>query len=195
MVLEKVADLRYGENPHAARGLLPRNDPPGRHPRRCRADSRASRPSFNDLLDLDAAYADRDATSRRRRLRSSSTPIRSASPPHDELVEAYRKALETDSVSCFGGIVGVNRELDGATAREIAANSYEAVVAPVVQPRPRSASSPRSPSCALLAVPPEPDRRPARLRHRQPRLQAHRRRPPGRDARTSWGSTRRSSRS
>ncbi len=49
---------------------------------------------------------------------------------HDELVEAYRHALETDPVASFGGIVGVNRELDGATAREIAANSYEAVVAP-----------------------------------------------------------------
>ena len=49
---------------------------------------------------------------------------------NEELVEAYRKALETDSVAAFGGIVGVNRELDGPTAREIAANSYEAVVAP-----------------------------------------------------------------
>ena len=47
-----------------------------------------------------------------------------------ELVEAYRKALETDPVASFGGIVGVNRELDGPTAREIAANSFEAVVAP-----------------------------------------------------------------
>ena len=39
---------------------------------------------------------------------------------NDELVEAYRKALETDSVAAFGGIVAVNRELYGATAREIA---------------------------------------------------------------------------
>src|ERR671920_970852 len=48
----------------------------------------------------------------------------------DELVEAYRHALETDPVASFGAIVGVNRTLDGATAREIAANSYEAVIAP-----------------------------------------------------------------
>ncbi|HET7828979.1 MAG TPA: bifunctional phosphoribosylaminoimidazolecarboxamide formyltransferase/IMP cyclohydrolase, partial [Candidatus Limnocylindrales bacterium] len=47
-----------------------------------------------------------------------------------DLLEAYRRALDTDPVSSFGGIVGVNRELDGATAREIAANSYEAVIAP-----------------------------------------------------------------
>ena len=42
---------------------------------------------------------------------------------NDELVEAYRHALETDPVASFGGIVGVNRELDGATAREIAATA------------------------------------------------------------------------
>ena len=48
----------------------------------------------------------------------------------EELVDAYKRALDTDPVSSFGGIVGFNRELDGPTAAEIAANSYEAVIAP-----------------------------------------------------------------
>src|SRR6185436_14717635 len=70
----------------------------------------------------------------------------------DELVEAYRHALETDPVAAFGGIVGVNRELDGATAREIAANSYEAVVAPGYSQAAQGILKAK----AGLAIPPDP---------------------------------------
>ena len=86
---------------------------------------------------------------------SSSTPTRSGLASDDELVEAYRHALETDPVASFGGIVGVNRELDGATAREIAANSYEAVVAPGFSERP-SASCAARPASSCSPVPPDP---------------------------------------
>ena len=74
---------------------------------------------------------------------------------HDELVEAYRQALETDSVAAFGGIVGVNRELDGATAREIAANSYEAVIAPGFSESALGILRQKT-GLELLAVPPDP---------------------------------------
>src|SRR4029078_4958749 len=73
----------------------------------------------------------------------------------DELVEAYRHALETDAVAAFGGIVGVNRELDGATAREIAANSYEAVVAPAYSQAALGILKAKA-GLELLAVPPDP---------------------------------------
>ena len=71
-------------------------------------------------------------------------------------MEAYRHALETDPVASFGGIVAVNRELDGATAREIGANSYEAVVAPGFSQGPRSASCAASPVWSSSAIPPDP---------------------------------------
>ena len=130
-----------------------------------RPSSRATLPSFNNLLDLDAAYRiARDYTAPTVAIVKHTDPVGLAS--HDELVEAYRHALETDPVAAFGGIVGVNRELDGATAREIAANSYEAVVAPGLQPgrarhparqaRPRAArrSRPTRPrACATTASP------------------------------------------
>src|SRR5439155_25303576 len=74
---------------------------------------------------------------------------------HDELVEAYRHALETDPVASFGGIVAVNRELDGATAREIAANSYEAVIAPGFSEAAVGILRDK-PGLELLAVPPDP---------------------------------------
>ena len=73
----------------------------------------------------------------------------------EELVEAYRRALETDPVASFGGIVGVNRELDGATAREIAANSYEAVIAPGYSQAARGILESKA-GLELLAVPASP---------------------------------------
>ncbi len=128
MVLEKVDDLRYGENPHQRAAFYRETT----HRSGTLADAtqiQGDRPSFNNLLDLDAAYRiARDYTAPTVAIVKHTDPVGLAS--HDELVEAYRHALETDPVASFGGIVAVNREMDGATAREIAANSYEAVVAP-----------------------------------------------------------------
>ena len=58
-------------------------------------------------------------------------------------------------MASFGGIVGVNRELDGATAREIAANSYEAVVAPGFSQAALGILKAKA-GLELLAVPPDP---------------------------------------
>jgi phosphoribosylaminoimidazolecarboxamide formyltransferase/IMP cyclohydrolase len=128
LVLEKVDDLRYGENPHQRAAFYRETT----HRSGTLADAtqiRGARPSFNNLLDLDAAYRiASDYTAPTVAIVKHTDPVGLASG--DELVEAYRHALETDSVAAFGGIVGVNRELDGPTAREIAANSYEAVIAP-----------------------------------------------------------------
>ncbi|MEA2577986.1 MAG: phosphoribosylaminoimidazolecarboxamide formyltransferase / cyclohydrolase, partial [Chloroflexota bacterium] len=60
-----------------------------------------------------------------------------------------------DPVASFGGIVGVNREMDGATAREIAANSYEAVVAPAYSQAAIGILRAKS-GLEILAVPPDP---------------------------------------
>ena len=111
-------------------------------------------PSFNNLLDLDAAYRiARDYTAPTVAIVKHTDPVGLAS--NDELVEAYRHALETDPVAAFGGIVGVNRELDGATAREIAANSYEAVVAPGFSGAAIGILRGK-PGLELLAIPPDP---------------------------------------
>jgi len=153
MVLEKVDDLRYGENP-AQRAAFYRETT---HRAGTLADARliqGSRPSFNDLLDLDAAYSiAMDFTVPTVTIVKHTDPVGLASA--NELVEACRKALETDSATCFGGIVGVNRDLDGATAREIAANSYEAVVAPSFSQAAIGILA-QKPQIALLAVPPNP---------------------------------------
>ncbi len=50
------------------------------------------------------------------------------------MLEAYRRALEADPVSAFGGVIGINREVDGAAAEEIAKLFVEAIVAPGFTP-------------------------------------------------------------
>ena len=153
LVLEKVDDLRYGENPHQRAAVYRETT----HRSGTIADAtqvQGSRPSFNNLLDLDAAYRIvSDYTSPTVAIAKHTDPVGLAS--NDELVEAYRKALETDPVASFGGIVAVNRELDGATAREIAANSYEAVIAPTYSHAALGLLKGKT-GLELLMVPPDP---------------------------------------
>ena len=153
LVLEKVEDLRYGENPHQHAALYRETT----HRSGSLADARqlqGGRPSFNNLLDLDAAYRiANDYTAPTVAIVKHTDPVGLAS--NDELVEAYRKALETDPVAAFGGIVAVNRELDGATAREIAANSYEAVIAPSYTEAAVGILRGKT-GLEILAVPPDP---------------------------------------
>jgi phosphoribosylaminoimidazolecarboxamide formyltransferase/IMP cyclohydrolase len=153
IVLEKVDDLRYGENPHQRAAFYRETT----HRSGTLADAtrlQGEMPSFNNLLDLDAAYRiARDYTAPTVAIVKHTDPVGLAS--HDELVEAYRHAVETDPVAAFGGIVGVNRELDGSTAREIAANSYEAVVAPGFSHAALGILRGK-PGLELLAVPPDP---------------------------------------
>jgi phosphoribosylaminoimidazolecarboxamide formyltransferase / IMP cyclohydrolase len=153
LVLEKVDDLRYGENPHQRAAVYRETT----HRSGTVADAtqiQGSRPSFNNLLDLDAAYRiASDYTAPTVAIVKHTDPVGLAS--NDELVEAYRRALETDPVASFGGIVAVNRELDGATAREIASNSYEAVVAPAYSQAAMGLLHGKQ-GLELLMVPPNP---------------------------------------
>ena len=153
LVLQKVHDLPYGENPHQRAAFYRETT----HRSGTLADAsqiQGQAPSFNNLLNLDAAYRiARDFTGPTVAIVKHSDPVGLAS--NDELVEAYRKALETDSVAAFGGIVGVNRQMDGATAREIAANSYEAVVAPSYSDAALGILREKA-GLEILAVPPDP---------------------------------------
>ncbi len=50
------------------------------------------------------------------------------------MLDAYTRALAADPVSAFGGVLGINREVDGAAAEEIAKLFVEAIVAPAFTP-------------------------------------------------------------
>jgi phosphoribosylaminoimidazolecarboxamide formyltransferase/IMP cyclohydrolase len=153
MVLEKVSDLRYGENPHQTAAFYRETT----HRSGTLADAEilhGGSPSFNNLLDLDAAYRiATDYTHPTVVITKHTDPVGIASS--DELVEAFRRALETDPVASFGAIVGINRTLDGPTAREIAANTYEAVIAPGFDDAALGILRQKD-GIELLAVPPNP---------------------------------------
>ena len=50
------------------------------------------------------------------------------------VIEAYKRALEADPISAFGGVIGINRQVDGPAAEEIAKLFVEAIVAPSFTP-------------------------------------------------------------
>jgi phosphoribosylaminoimidazolecarboxamide formyltransferase/IMP cyclohydrolase len=121
----KLMDLRYGENPHQSAALYGR---PGQGIAGA-AQLQGKELSYNNLVDLDAAWQlvnefERPAVA----IIKHTNPCGCAE--QDTLVEAYRKAFEADPVSAYGGVIGINREIDQETAREIAKTFIEAIAAP-----------------------------------------------------------------
>jgi phosphoribosylaminoimidazolecarboxamide formyltransferase/IMP cyclohydrolase len=130
IALRKARGLRYGENPHQQAAFYFEQNV------KQRQDGLASLEqlggpeiSFNNLLDLDAALnvlSDFTAPTIAIMKHNNSCGLAS----HNDLAEAYRRALTGDPVASFGGIVASNRILDSATAREIDKTHYDAIVAP-----------------------------------------------------------------
>jgi phosphoribosylaminoimidazolecarboxamide formyltransferase/IMP cyclohydrolase len=136
--LRKAADLRYGENPHQAGALYadPGETRPGGSAPSGAVTARqlqGKELSFNNILDLDAAWAAAaEFEGPACVIVKHTTPCgasEAASP-----IQAYLEARECDPVSAFGGIVAFNRPLDGATAKEMSALFLEAVIAPSYAP-------------------------------------------------------------
>jgi phosphoribosylaminoimidazolecarboxamide formyltransferase/IMP cyclohydrolase len=121
--------LRYGENPHQeAAFYVTGDDRPGVATAR---QLQGKELSFNNLNDTDAAYE---------LVAEFTAPavaiIKHANPcgvaVGGDLREAYAKALASDPVSAFGGIIAVNRPLDEATAAAVADLFAEVVIAPEI---------------------------------------------------------------
>jgi phosphoribosylaminoimidazolecarboxamide formyltransferase/IMP cyclohydrolase len=122
--------LRYGENPHQAAALyLPAFAPHGSLADHVQVQGKEL--SYNNLNDADAAL---ELVSEFRDGPPTVVIVKHANPcgvaTGDTLVEAYAAALACDSVSAFGGIIAVNRPLDGPTAEAISGIFTEVVAAP-----------------------------------------------------------------
>jgi phosphoribosylaminoimidazolecarboxamide formyltransferase / IMP cyclohydrolase len=132
MVVEKRGDLRYGENPHQLGAFYA--DPAARQNSISTAHQIAGKDlSFNNLLDLDAAWQiATDFKTPTVCIVKHGNPCGLASVV--DLADAFRAALEGDSVSAYGGIIGANRIVDEATARAIRPGFFEAIVAPGYTP-------------------------------------------------------------
>ncbi len=125
----KVQDLRYGENPHQA-GAFYRSPVEPEEPTVAFASILQGKElSYNNLLDLEAALAgvkEFDAPACVVIKHNTPSGVSVAATP----VEAFARARDCDPVSAFGGIVAVNRPVDEALAKELAAIFLECVVAP-----------------------------------------------------------------
>ena len=124
------AELRYGENPHQRAALYMPIGPHGLGIAQAE-QIQGKELSYNNYNDADAAL---ELVSEFRDGPPTVVIVKHANPcgvaTGETLIDAYRKALECDSVSAFGGIVAVNRPLDGATAEAITEIFTEVVAAP-----------------------------------------------------------------
>jgi phosphoribosylaminoimidazolecarboxamide formyltransferase/IMP cyclohydrolase len=125
LALGKTADLRYGENPHQLAALYATGEPGV-----AAAEVLAGKEmSFNNYIDAEAAWQlVNDYSDTACAIIKHTNPAGCALGQTPE--EAYRRALATDPVSAFGGIVAFNRAVDEPAARAVAEIFTEVVVAP-----------------------------------------------------------------
>src|SRR5207237_1519193 len=127
--LEKIRDLRYGENPHQRAAWY--SAVPGSYV--ASGFSRTSiiqgkELSYTNLLDLDAAARivlefDEPAAA----VIKHTNPCGAATGR--SAADAYVRARDADALAAFGGIVGLNRAIDAETAQAIVSTFIEAVIA------------------------------------------------------------------
>ncbi len=132
MTVEKVQDMRYGENPHQAAAFY-RDLVPAAGALASYVQLQGKELSYNNIADADAAWEcvktlggfDRPA---------GCVIVKHANPCGVAIGvdagDAYSRALQTDPTSAFGGIIAFNVEVDGKTASEIAKLFVEVLIAP-----------------------------------------------------------------
>ncbi|MBX7149976.1 bifunctional phosphoribosylaminoimidazolecarboxamide formyltransferase/IMP cyclohydrolase [bacterium] len=125
---EKLQDLRYGENPHqkacayrdvqASKGALTKA-----------RQLQGKELSFNNFIDLEAALACvREFTKPACVIIKHTNPCGAAVGKN--ISDAFIRAKASDPVSAFGGIIGLNREVDEDTAKAIGETFFECIIAP-----------------------------------------------------------------
>src|SRR6201988_1191086 len=123
---QKVMDLRYGENPHQKAAMYSDGSAKGVANGK---QLQGKELSFNNIVDMQAAWDlaqefDEPVVA----IIKHTNPCGTATGK--TLLEAYKKALECDPVSAFGGVIGVNRVIDGSSAEEMAKLFLEGIAAP-----------------------------------------------------------------
>jgi phosphoribosylaminoimidazolecarboxamide formyltransferase/IMP cyclohydrolase len=131
----QIQTLRYGENPHQPAAWYQTGATATGWAAATKLQGKEL--SYNNLVDLEAA---------RRIIAEFASPndapaaaiLKHTNPCGaalgNTLAEAYHKAFDADAVSAFGGIVALNRAIDGATATELTKTFLECVVAPGCEP-------------------------------------------------------------
>ena len=124
--LQRKAELRYGENPHQRAGYYVSAN--GRDPEPVQ-QIHGIELSYNNILDADAALqAIGDFAEPTVVIIKHTNPCGVGSD--SDLVAAYQKALASDPISAFGGILVVNRTLPAVLAQELKSHFLEVLLAP-----------------------------------------------------------------
>ncbi len=128
LTFRKKQDLRYGENPHQTAALY--IDEHEKNPSLLRAKQHQGKVlSYNNVLDANAAYLLlKEFEEPTAVVVKHNNPCGVASDP--DIFKAYKVARSVDPEAAFGGIVSVNREVDGKLAEEITSRFVEIVLAP-----------------------------------------------------------------
>jgi phosphoribosylaminoimidazolecarboxamide formyltransferase/IMP cyclohydrolase len=126
---QKTLDLRYGENPHQKAAMY--SDGSGMGVANAR-QLQGKELSYNNIVDLQAAWDlaqefDPQDTAVCAIIKHTN-PAGTATGK--TLAEAYKRALECDPVSAFGGVIGVNLPIDGEAAEEMHKLFLEVIAAP-----------------------------------------------------------------
>jgi phosphoribosylaminoimidazolecarboxamide formyltransferase/IMP cyclohydrolase len=127
--LDKIRDLRYGENPHQRAAWYGPNSVASGFSRT--AIIQGKELSYTNLLDLDAAVRivlefEEPAAAVIKHTNPCGAAVGTS------IAEAYVRARDADPLSAFGGIIGLNRPIDVATADAITSTRIDAVIAPSV---------------------------------------------------------------
>ena len=121
--------LRYGENPHQSAAFYAGGET--RFGVATSEQVQGKELSYNNIADTDAAY---ELVAEFGTAQPACAIIKHANPcgvaVGSSLADAYRRALECDPLSAFGGVLAFNTALDGATAEEIAKIFTEVIIAP-----------------------------------------------------------------
>lgn len=126
LTYDKAQSLRYGENPHQKAALY------GTFHQHFE-QLQGKELSYNNILDItSAAYLIGEFEKPTVAILKHTNPCGVASA--DTLSEAWEKAYATDRQAPFGGIIVVNRTLDGALATAIAEIFTEVIIAPRFDP-------------------------------------------------------------
>lgn len=145
----KINDLRYGENPHQKASIYRDSLYSGLS----LVDARilqGKEMSYNNYLDSSAAI---DLV---KEFDEPTAVIVKHNNPcgvaiGETLHSAYKKAVETDPLSAFGGVIAINRPLDPATAEEIINLFVEIIIAPSFDPEALKIMS-KKPNIRLLEM-------------------------------------------
>ncbi len=147
---EKVQAMRYGENPHQSAALY-RDPVPSAGTLAHYHQLQGKELSYNNIADADSAWEC---------VKTFDAPacviVKHANPCGVAVGadggDAYRKALQTDPTSAFGGIIALNQPLDGVAAEAIARQFVEVLIAPAFSDDARRVFAARQ-NVRLLQIP------------------------------------------